>query len=192
MIELFSLEGIQKKPAIFDITKLEWMNGQYLSALPADELLPAVRRELDRRGIESDQDLRPIIDVVKIRSRTVLDIADQVATRLTTEVPDFDDKSKQLIAKQGEAQFREGLKLTAAALDAIPQSNWSPESTLAIIKQVAEQNGKKLGDVMQPVRIALTGSTVSEPVNDLLGVVGREKALRKIRNYLEKVGSGAS
>jgi len=191
MIELFSLEGIQKKPAIFDITKLEWMNGQYLSKLGADELLPAVTRELDRRGVGHSQDLRPIIDVVKIRSRTVLDIADQVATRLTTEVPEFDDKAKQLIAKQGESQFREGLRLTVTALDAIAQGNWTPETTLAAIKQVAEQHGKKLGDVMQPVRIALTGSTVSEPVNELLGVVGRDKALRKIRNYLEKVGSAA-
>ncbi|NNG15640.1 MAG: glutamate--tRNA ligase, partial [Gemmatimonadales bacterium] len=48
MIDAFSLEAIQKKPAIFDTTKLEWMNGQYLSMLPAEELLAPVRRELAR------------------------------------------------------------------------------------------------------------------------------------------------
>ena len=48
MIELFTLEGIQKKAAVFDTTKLEWMNGQYLSALPADELLEPVRRRSSR------------------------------------------------------------------------------------------------------------------------------------------------
>jgi glutamyl-tRNA synthetase len=191
MIELFSLEGIQKKPAVFDITKLEWMNGQYLSMLSAEELLPPVTRELDRRGIKYDKDLHRLIDVVKIRSRTILDIADQVATRLTVDSPAFDDKARQFIAKQGELQFRDGLRLMSAALEALPPNDWSPESTLTTIKQVAEQHGKKLGEVMQPIRIALTGSTVSEPVNELLGVVGRENSLRKIRHYLEKAGSAA-
>ena len=51
MISLFSLEGIQKKPAVFDTVKLEWMNGQYLSRLPAAELVEPVRRELEGMGL---------------------------------------------------------------------------------------------------------------------------------------------
>ncbi len=83
MIELFTLEGIQKKAAVFDTTKLEWMNGQYLSALPAAELLPAVRRELERMGVDAGaRDLTPLIDAVKTRSRTILHVAEQVAVRL--------------------------------------------------------------------------------------------------------------
>jgi glutamyl-tRNA synthetase len=187
MIELFSLEGIQKKPAIFDITKLEWMNGQYLSALPADELLPAVTRELDRRGVKYDTDLHRVIDVVKIRSRTVLDIADQVAERLTTRPPEPDEKARKFIAAQGKQEFREGLIFTLSGLKELPQSEWTAESTLTAITDVAVRTGKKLGDVMQPVRIALTGSTVSEPVNELLNVVGRDNSLLKIGNFLEKV-----
>ena len=54
MIRLFTLDGIQKKAAVFDTTKLEWMNGQYLSALPVEELLEPVRRQLARMGV-SDQ-----------------------------------------------------------------------------------------------------------------------------------------
>src|SRR3954463_15796949 len=64
MVQLFSLGGIQKKPAVFDTTKLEWMNGQYLSALPAEELEQPVRRQLERMGVAVNQDLRPIIDAV--------------------------------------------------------------------------------------------------------------------------------
>ena len=83
MISLFSLEGIQKKPAVFDTAKLEWMNGQYLSALPASELLEPVRRELSRAGVTvNGRPLEPLIDTVKARSRTILDIANQVAVRL--------------------------------------------------------------------------------------------------------------
>src|SRR5215212_2036678 len=71
MIGLFTLDGIQKKAAVFDTTKLEWMNGQYLSATPAAELLPAVRRELARLGIDADdRTLVPLIDAVKVRART--------------------------------------------------------------------------------------------------------------------------
>src|SRR5215207_2730376 len=73
MIGLFTLDGIQKKAAVFYATKLEWMNGQYLSALPAGELLPAVRRELERMGADAaGRDLVPLIDAVKTRSRTIL------------------------------------------------------------------------------------------------------------------------
>src|SRR5881296_2878232 len=76
MIKLFTLEGIQKKAAVFDTTKLEWMNGQYLSALPAEELLPPVRRELDRMGVSwNGRDLTPLVDAVKARSRTILHVA---------------------------------------------------------------------------------------------------------------------
>ncbi|HUL69685.1 MAG TPA: hypothetical protein VLT17_05520, partial [Gemmatimonadales bacterium] len=177
---------------IFDITKLEWMNGQYLSALPADELLPAVTRELDRRGVKYDTDLHRVIDVVKIRSRTVLDIVDQVTTRLTTEPREPDEKARKFIAMQGEQEFRQGLVFTLSGLEKLPSSNWTSESTLTAIKEVAVTTGKKLGDVMQPVRIALTGSTVSEPVNELLGVVGRENTIKKIGNFLKKVPSSGT
>ena len=60
MITLFTLEGVQKKPAVFDTTKLEWMNGQYLSALPAGDLLEPVKRQLGQIGIATDGvDLAP-------------------------------------------------------------------------------------------------------------------------------------
>ncbi|MFL5473250.1 MAG: glutamate--tRNA ligase, partial [Gemmatimonadales bacterium] len=95
MVQLFSLEGIQKKPAVFDTTKLEWMNGQYLSALPVDELEPPVRRQLEQMGIHTDRDLRPLIDSVKARSRTILHVAEQVAVRL--------DPSRSRLDSKGEA-----------------------------------------------------------------------------------------
>src|SRR4051794_13788758 len=83
MIELFSLEGIQSKPAVFDTTKLEWMNGQYLSMTPAEELVAPVERQLARLGVDAgSRDLRPLIDAVKARSRTILQLAEQVRQRL--------------------------------------------------------------------------------------------------------------
>jgi glutamyl-tRNA synthetase len=181
MIALFTLDGIQKKAAVFDATKLEWMNGQYLSALPADELLPAVRRRLEQMGVsDGGRDLRPLIDSVKARSRTILHVADQVAVRLDPSRSKLDDKGQALIRKMGPA-FSSNLDRAADVLELLRNGAWTAERLLASLKDMAESSGLKLGDAMQPIRVALTGSTVSEPVNELLEVVGPERSLARMR-----------
>jgi glutamyl-tRNA synthetase len=181
MIRLFSLEGIQRKAAVFDLTKLEWMNGQYLSALPAAELLAPVRRHLQEMQLDpGDRDLVPLIDAVKTRSRTLLDVASQVAVRLDARRIVRDPKGEQLARKLGDG-FRASLQLAAAALEKLGASDWTPATLEQTLKATAEQQGLKLGDLMQPVRVALTGGTVSEPVNELLTVVGRAESLARLR-----------
>ncbi len=188
MIRLFTLEGIQKKAAVFDATKLEWMNGQYLSALPADELLAPVRRALARIGVEDEgRDLQPIIDSVKSRSRTILQVADRVAVRLDPSRSNLDDKGTALIRKMGPA-FAANLLRAAEALEPLRNGSWTADRILTCLKEVAEVNGLKLGDAMQPIRVALTGSTVSEPVNELLEVVGPERSLARMREMARTAG----
>jgi glutamyl-tRNA synthetase len=187
MVQLFSLDGIQKKPAVFDTTKLEWMNGQYLSALPVEELEQPVRRQLEQMGIKVDRDLRPLIDSVKARSRTILHVAQQVAVRLDPGRATLDAKGEALLKKMGPA-FGRNLGLAAAALEGIDAARWNPDRLLDTLKKVAEHETAKLGDVMQPVRVALTGSTVSEPVNELLAVIGREQSLRRIEAVARQHG----
>jgi glutamyl-tRNA synthetase len=181
LIALFSLEGIQKKPAVFDTAKLEWMNGQYLSRLPADALLPVVTRELDRMGVGYGDAgrLAPFIDAVKARSRTVLDVARQAAVRLDARFVETDAKGRGLIEKMG-AGYGRSLRLAVETLQALPGSEWRPEPILEGLRARVEAEGMKLGDLLQPIRVALTGSTVSEPVNELLAVIGREAALARL------------
>jgi len=190
MIRLFTLEGIQKKAAVFDTTKLEWMNGQYLSALAAAELLPAVVRELERMGVAvRGRDLAPLVDAVKTRSRTILQIAEQVAVRLDPSRATLDPKGEALIRKMG-ASFPLNLRRAADALEQLPPADWVPERILETLKGVAETHNLKLGDAMQPVRVALTGSTVSEPVNELLAVVDRGTALACLREMASRWDAG--
>jgi glutamyl-tRNA synthetase len=192
MISLFTLEGIQKKAAVFDAAKLEWMNGQYLSALAADELLAPVRRRLVRMGVPDDgRDLRPLIDSVKARSRTILHVADQVAVRLDPSRSRLDEKGQALIRKMGPA-FASNLSLAADALEPLRNGAWNAERLLACLKSFAETHGLKLGDAMQPIRVALTGSTVSEPVNELLEVVGPERSLARMREVARSTVGDAS
>ncbi|MBP7621411.1 MAG: glutamate--tRNA ligase [Gemmatimonadales bacterium] len=180
MIERFALEDIQKKAAVFDPAKLEWMNGQYLSNFPAEELLAPVERQLGILGVAHDgRDLLPVITAVKTRARTITHLAEQVASRIDDSRVVRDEKGNALEAKMG-GRFAASLRLCQEALVAIAADGWNAESLEAALKAVAETHALKLGDVMQPVRVALTGGTVSEPVPELLAVVGRDASLARI------------
>jgi len=179
MISRFSLEAIQSKPAVFDTAKLEWMNAQYLSQVPAADLLEPVRRQLGRMGVTTDRALEPVIEAAKARSRTIIQLAEQVAVRVDRSRIRPDAKAEALKAKLGDAWSR-NLGVAAAALEALPEAEWAPPALEAALKATAETSGIKLGDLMQPVRVALTGGTVSEPVNELLAVVGRGESLERI------------
>jgi glutamyl-tRNA synthetase len=101
----------------------------------------------------------------------------QASTRAGFDSVTPDEKAAAFIAKDPEA-YRNGLRLTANGLRTV--TDWSAVTLEAELRKIAEAHGMKAGAVMQPVRIALTGSTVSEPVNELLVVVGREAALARL------------
>jgi glutamyl-tRNA synthetase len=182
MIALFSLEGIQKKPAVFDTTKLLWMNGQYLSLMRPEDLLAPLVRELGKRDIAigSPDSLIPYVDTVKARSRTLIDLADQVAIRLAEQAPPLDEKGEQFVRKLGTG-YAQAVARAHATLSAIPATEWNRERILETLKTAVADSGMKLGDLLQPIRVAVTGSVVSEPVNELLEVVGREKSLTRLK-----------
>src|SRR2546422_1039035 len=177
MMRLFSFAGIQQKAAIFDMTKLEWMNGQYLSMTPAEDLYPLVAPQLAQLGVNGNQEaVLKAIAAVKTRSRTTLDVARQVATRLDARHVQLDDKAKQEIAKD-PAGYPASLEASLAALQ---DTDWTPEQLERRLRALAEQKGGAAGEIFQPIRIALTGGTVSEPVNELLYVVGKDAALKRL------------
>jgi glutamyl-tRNA synthetase len=181
MVQLFSFAGVQQKSAIFDMTKLEWMNGQYLSMASADELYPLVAPQLEHLGLNGNTDaVLKAIAAVKTRSRTTLDVAKQVAVRLDAKYLALDDKAKKEIAKD-PAGYRESLEASLAVLKA---ADWTPEALEQLLRHLATERGVAAGKIFQPIRIALTGGTVSEPVNELLYVVGKEAALKRLEQAL--------
>src|SRR5216110_4018075 len=187
MIRLFSFAGIQPKAAIFDMTKLEWMNGQYLSATPAEDLLPLVAPQLETLGVNGKKEaVLKAIAAVKTRSRTTLDVARQVAARLDAKHLVFDEKAKKEIAKD-PAAYKTSLE---ASLAALKDTDWTPAQLERRLRALAEQRGVAAGKIFQPIRIALTGGTVSEPVNELLYVVGKEAALERLKTAISRSSPG--
>src|SRR6266511_2118937 len=177
MIGLFSFEGIQQKSAIFDMAKLEWMNGQYLSMTSADDLYPLVALRLEQLGVNGNRDaVLKAIAAVKTSSRTTIDVARQVAVRLDPKYATLDEKAQKEVAKD-PAGYKTSL---AASIAVLTTADWTPEALEQALRRLAAQQGVAAGKVFQPIRIALTGGTVSEPVNELLYVVGKEAALRRL------------
>ena len=177
MVQLFSFEGVQKKAAVFDTTKLEWMNGQYLSASAPEDLYPLIAPQLTALGVDGGRDaVLRAIGAVKTRSRTTIDVAKQVAVRLDAKFVTRDEKAVTEIAKD-PAGYAQALTAAVAALDGI---EWTPQTIEQALRGVADTLGVAAGKVFQPIRIALTGGTVSEPVNELVFVIGKDAALQRL------------
>jgi glutamyl-tRNA synthetase len=184
LVEVFSLEGIQKKSAIFDPQKLEWMNGQHMTQTPPEDLLTLIAPALtgtyhiDPPDGAQDQILRSIA-ATRSRARTTHELAQRVAVRLDASFIEREEKAIKTIQKD-PAGFRTALHDVAAHLTELGADAWESATLEAELRGLAEAMGVGLGKVMQPVRIALTGCAVSEPVNELLWVVGKEESLRRI------------
>ncbi|HXY20283.1 MAG TPA: glutamate--tRNA ligase [Gemmatimonadales bacterium] len=175
LVEAFTLEGVQKNAAVFDPKKLEWMNAEHLRSLGAERVAGLIGDAL--AGLDPARAVE-LVAAVLPRARTTLDVRDRARLRAGLDPVVFDEKAAAFVAKD-PAAYRAALEDAAASLAAV--SDWTPAPLEAVLRRLAETKGLKLGAVMQPVRIALTGSTVSEPVNELLAVVGRDTALARIR-----------
>jgi glutamyl-tRNA synthetase len=177
MVQLFSFDGVQKKAAVFDTTKLEWMNGQYLSASTPEDLFPLIAPQLSELGVDGGRDaVLRAIGAVKTRSRTTIDVARQVAVRLDGKFVTPDEKAVKEVTKD-PAGYRSALQTAVAALRDV---EWTPQAIEAALRALADKLGVPAGKVFQPIRIALTGGTVSEPVNELLFVIGKAAALERL------------
>jgi glutamyl-tRNA synthetase len=187
LVEAFSLGGIQKKSAVFDLTKLTWMNGQYLSRTPPADLIPLVQTELaEKYGIDAGaraDDVERAVLTVRTRARTTLNVAHQVAVRLDPAFIERDEKAEKMLQKDLDG-FRLALEQAAEHLEMIPEDGWDADALDASLRTLAERLELGLGKVMQPIRIAITGGTVSEAVNELLVVVGKDQSLQRMRDAL--------
>lgn len=183
LIEKFHVEGLQKKAAVFDTKKLEWMNGQHLALIPIDELAAIVGPLIERAGLATAAELRErhawfcgVLELLRIRARLTDEIVLQARPFFEQAVEyDPDAVTKQWRDAAASADI---LEATQQRLASIPA--WEPAVMEEALRKLAEERAISGGKIFQPLRVALTGSTVSPGIFDVLLYVGRERSLTRL------------
>lgn len=169
LIDRFSLARVIPSPAAFDYQKLEWMNGVYLRALPWEEYAEALLEYLRERGLDWDEQL--------VRAAVPL-VQEKIAT--FAEFPDFARFLFEEVAADGE-RLDGDVDLLLQARDALARLDpFDAQGIEAALRELAERLGLTPRKAFQPIRVAVTGSTVSPGLFESLELLGKERALARL------------
>jgi len=179
LIERFRVEDVGKAAAIFDEKKLRWVNGRYMRELPLDEYTEAVARHLGR---ESNPQLRAACEIVQEKAQTLEEVWPLV--HFLFEQPVEDEKAWRKVMKDGAPQ-----RLRAAREALAASEGFDPDAIEAALAPLPERLETKPGKVYQPIRVAISGGTVSPGIFESLSVLGRETSLARIDAALERLAA---
>lgn len=175
-IRLFDLDGVGRSAARMDYTRLLQLNGVWLRRADDERLTNDVVERLTAQDLDAERVRERILGLMpflKERAKTLVDLADSTAF-LARHMPlSFEEKAQALLTAEAKA----ALPALATVLDG---TDWTAPALDAALRTYAEANGQKLGKVAQPLRAALTGSTMSPPIDQTLAALGREEALARI------------
>ena len=184
LIADFDYTRITKSPAVFDYTKLKWMNGEYLKAMDFDRFYEMAQPYL-KEAVKKDYDLKKIAAMVKTRIEIFPDIKEHVDFFDT--LPDYDTamythKKMKTNAETSLAVLRELLPLLEA------QEDYTNDALYKTLSAYVEEKGYKNGYVMWPVRTAVSGKQMTPGgATELMEVLGKEESLIRIRKGIEKL-----
>ncbi len=190
LIEAFSLDRVLTKSAVLDTAKLEWINGQYIAASPAEELAGIVAPRLVEEGsvdpeeLEGDrQRLRDVLDAVKDRPRTVDALLQQTRPFFADRIDYTEEAVERFWSEPGEAAAHLGaLRELFEGID-----EWEPGVLERELRGLAEERGVGAGTLIHPLRVALMGVAVSPGIFRVLDLMERERSLRRIDQALERL-----
>ncbi len=182
-IEWFSLDGVGKSPSRFDMAKLTNLNGIYLreadDARLVDLIVPRLEHSLGITLGQPEKDLlRAGMEGLKARAKTILELADLAAFYVRPRPLPFDDKALKLLDADGKAVLADLMTRLSA------QSPFTREALEDLVRVYAEEKALKLGKVAQPLRAALSGSTVSPPIFEVMELLGRDASLARLQDAL--------
>jgi glutamyl-tRNA synthetase len=171
LIEKFDWEHVGATAGVFNPQKLEWLNQQWIKSTPAEEIARAT-------GAPAE-----FVKLMQERAKSLNEIRDAWRAYMMADLPAvYDEKS---VAKQLTAETKP-LLLDARALIADKFAEGAQALEHAF-RALAEQRGLGLGKLAQPVRVAVTGTTVSPPLFETIALLGRERTLKRIDAALEKI-----
>jgi glutamyl-tRNA synthetase len=175
--KIFDLKDVGRAASRMDYAKLGHINGVYLRAADPEALLPSVLHRLTvighDFGTEKIARVRLLLPALQERARTLNELAESAVFAVGDGAPEPDAKSAALLTPEA----RERLADLAEFLSGAP---WERADLEHRLRDYCEVKGLKLKDVAQPLRVALTGSTMSPPIDLTLAALGREEALRRI------------
>jgi len=181
LIEKFSLKRITKRNAVFNLTKLEWMNGQYIKKLTIAELVKLVRPYLEEKGLLKGKEvegewLEKIVVLYQPRIRTLAQIAEDADFFFLAEVHYQKEAVEEFLRKDyvPDLLARVGERLEKVGSFTVEEI----ENQMRNLADSLDMSGK---DFIPPLRVALTGKTASPPLFDVIYLLGKEKTLERIR-----------
>ena len=182
LVEAFDYHHMSKSPAVFDINKLKWMNGEYLKAMDFDKFYELAEPYI-RKVITKDYDLKKIASLIKSRIEILPDIKEQIDFFET--VPEYDTAMychKKM--KTNEETSLEVLKEILPRLEA--WDDYSNDALFGLLKGFAEEKGYKNGYVMWPVRTAVSGKqNTPGGATEIMEVLGKAESVERIKNAIE-------
>ncbi len=187
LVEQFSIERVGRSSAIFDERKLRWLNGRYMRSLPADDYVEAAAAELEREGhVEAAADrelLAAACAIAQEKAQTLTELWPLI--RFVFEEPVEDPKAwEKVMARDGVGEALD------AGLDVLRTADPFDAPTLeAGLTGVVEALGAKARDVYQPLRVAITGTTVSPGIFESLAVLGRERCVARVEAAISRLGA---
>jgi glutamyl-tRNA synthetase len=200
MIEAFALESINRKGAVFDEQKLEWLNSRYINDLPPERLAALVRADLEAAGLFApDLDeggarrawFLKVLETLKARSKVLPDVARDLRPFLSEDLA----YQPEAVAKHLTAAKAGGAPAVAARLRALraalaPLSPFTEAAAEEALRGLAESRGEAAAAYIHPLRIALVGTAVSPGVFAVLALVGKERALARLERLAAWLESG--
>lgn len=187
LIDAFSIEGVNKAPAVFDIAKLTWMNGEYIRKLPLEKFHELALKYYKSAGLSDNIDLVKVSALLQPRTEVFNNIPESVD--FLVNLPDYDISiytHKKM--KTNETNSLDNLKAVLPVLEKV--ENWNNDTIYESLMNLAGQLGVKSGQILWPVRIALSGKSVTPGgATEIAEILGKDEALRRIRIGVEKLSS---
>ena len=182
LVKAFDYRHMSKSPAVFDIVKLKWMNGEYLKAMDSERFYEMAEPYL-KEVITKDYDLKKIAELVKTRIEIFTDIKEQIDFFET--LPEYD--TAMYCHKKMKTNEEKSLKVLKEVLLFLEeQEDFSNDALFEVLKKYVEEQGVKVGFVMWPLRTAVSGKQ-STPggATELMEILGKEESLARIRRGIE-------
>jgi glutamyl-tRNA synthetase len=181
LVQLFDITDVNKAASAFNPEKLQWVNQQHMMQAPLPYLAGILREQLQRLGIETDDQtlLEGIVAGQRERAKTLKEMAESSRYFFGADVEIDEKAGRKHLGGEGAAM----LARLHAGLEA--STNWTAAGVHAVLTNIATAGNVGLGKVAQPLRVALTGTAVSPPIDATAALIGRERVLARLTRAIE-------